>query len=369
MKRLIEGALALMFLFMTVGSAKAQKLQVLDPDGNPVGYAHILNHAGTVVNMTDLDGTIDLSPFRGVFQGKPAVITHIAFKAQTVNLADAGETQVVTLQDNDFEMTEVAVSPKDYIYVQTYFRLIYMADDTVLYYRAGVVDNAYDVKKKKVSADKHHFSKGRYGLMKFTLDKLMGRTIDNFAVLPSKSTLTANSDAKVTFTQETPDRERISYGNELIGFIVKDREAHRRRTTVDQNVYLRHLWTEKGKSKKLQRMERKKNSESKYILIYQMDDDGNCSVEDFMMKQTHTEFDSYSKMNNKDEHTRIWLEVFSTDRAYVTKRELKERKKANRVEMSYAALRQFEIDHNVPQFVPQIVERINVLMKKKEKLE
>ena len=367
MKRLIKGALALMFLFLTVGRAKAQKLQVLDPDGNPVGYAHILNHAGTVVNMTDLDGTIDLSPIRGVFQGKPAVITHIAFKAQTVNLAEAGETQVVTLQENDFEMTEVAVTPKDFIYVQTYYRMIFIIDDTVVYYRAGVIDNAYDVKKKKVSADKHHFSKGQFGLMKLTLDKLIGRTIDNAAVLPSKSIEIKRDNPKLTSTQDTPDRERICYGNDLIGFIVKDRDMHRRRITIDQNAYIKSLWTEKGKSKKLQRLEKEKNSESKYILIYQMDDDGSSSVEDFMMQQMHTDYNRYSKIDKKDEHIRIWFEVFSTDRAYVTKRELKERKKVNRMEMSYAALRQFETDNNVPQFVPQMVEQIDVLMKMKEK--
>ena len=51
------------------------------------------------------------------------------------------------------------------------------------------------------------------------------------------------------------------------------------------------------------------------------------------------------------------------DRAYVTKTELKDRKKANKMKLNYANIRQFERDHNIPALAPAVQQKLNELWK------
>ena len=351
--------LLLILLIVTLNAA-AQKLHIKDTDGNPVGYANVINHSGTVLGMSDLDGLVDITPMAPAVQDKPVTITHIAFKPVTLQLGNANSTQEVTLEETDFDMPEVTVTPKDFIYVQTYYRVLYMQDDTVVYYRAGLIDNAYDLKKKTLKTDSHHFSKAQYGILKFALNKLAGSTLESYADLPIKK----NIASELTITKESPERERVSYKGQQIGNIINDLSSQQRRIAVDMQAFTRLVYQEQGKEKRLRRMDAKKNIKHNFYRVYQTDSEGNFGLEDFMMTQWLDDYDSYERLYKKDVHTRIWLESFSTDRAYVTKKELKERKKQNRREMNISSMRQFEQEHGVPAYAPQIQERLKVLFKK-----
>ena len=57
------------------------------------------------------------------------------------------------------------------------------------------------------------------------------------------------------------------------------------------------------------------------------------------------------------------MQVFTTQRAYVTKDELKQRKKDNKIKMTYANIRQFERDHNIPALVPALQKKLDELWK------
>jgi hypothetical protein len=61
----------------------------------------------------------------------------------------------------------------------------------------------------------------------------------------------------------------------------------------------------------------------------------------------------------------IFLQVFTTDRAYVTKAELKQKKKENKIKMTYRNLLDFERSHHIPALSEVFQKRINEVIKAK----
>ena len=166
MKRFVFSLLA-----MTVCSASAQSLHVVDKARQPVPYATIVGDDGTFIGTTDMDGRL------GDVKGARVVsVSHVAYKPTRVTTA--GGVRVV-LDDADFGLPEITVTKKPLAYVQTYYRLLYIDDDPdtpICYYRAGVLNNAYDRSTLKVSAVEAHFSACNIGLFKTTLNTVLGAT-------------------------------------------------------------------------------------------------------------------------------------------------------------------------------------------------
>ena len=338
----------------------AQKLKVQDAEGNPVGYAQIINHEGIVLGMTNLEGDADLTSTQHLIHNEPITITHVGFAHTNIQVtAGATDVKTVTLEDSNYSMNEVTVTPKDFIYVQTYYRVLFMTDDTVSYYRSGLIDNIYNVKKKTMKTESRHFSKAEFGLLKVLVNKLLGKTLEKHGSLPVRS-----EKARLVVTPEEKGRSSISYNGVTIGSRIKDFTNHQARTDIDMEVLTKKILEEKDKKKALQRMAARWNVNNNLTTIYHMDDEGKTAIEDFMMSQWHDSFDRYSKIDKKDEHVIIWLESYNVDRAYLTKQELKERKKKNRREMNITSMRQFEKERGVPAWAPQIERCLDVLFKK-----
>ena len=331
-------------------SVQAQKIQTVDTEGNPVGYASVSDaDNGRLIGTTDLKGYLaDVGGVRSI------AITHVAFNPQVVTVGTLPPDGRITLQDANFELPEVTVKKKEFIYVQTYYRVFLMSDDTLIYYRSGVTDNAYNIRKKTVSSDHDHFSKAQFGILKFTLDNLVGGMINRYSDLSINNVALKSKDSasKLKLVKETPERQRVLYQDSLIGYLVDDKKDHKRRLSIDNNLYKKFYHadndSERKAKKREKRNEKKKNETSTRYMVYNLDDDGNCGVADFVSKQIHSDYDKYSKINKKDEHRRLWVEVYATDRAYVTKQELKEKKRENKMKMSYEALMQFERQHGIP---------------------
>ena len=60
----------------------------------------------------------------------------------------------------------------------------------------------------------------------------------------------------------------------------------------------------------------------------------------------------------------IQLQSFATDYAYIDKKEYKQLRKDNKVEMDIKELRQFEKNNHIPPLAPNILEQINKLFEK-----
>lgn len=95
------------------------------------------------------------------------------------------------------------------------------------------------------------------------------------------------------------------------------------------------------------------------IIVYRIDEKGIYSPEDLVMLQGFTSYYNTKKKCN----TYIMVQVFTTDRAYVTKDELKQMKKDNKMKMTYQNILQFERAHKIPALSPEFQKRIQEIVK------
>lgn len=365
MKRTI--LMALIALTTTV-NVIAQSIQTVDDMGNPIAYASVTNaDDGKFIGTTNLQGVID-----DVKGAKKVQITHIAFKPQEVIVSKL-TNGIITLHENDYDLPEIVVEKKEYVYAQTYYRLFCMIDDTLGYYRSGITNNIYDIEKNTVSAKYYHFSKAQMGILKFLFDTMLGKIINQHSQLPtlehpSATTLALEGGIPKNFSliKESPNRKRIDYNGTHIGYMVDDEMNHQRRISIDNEVYSKLRIESYGSKKQKKRLEEREttttNKKSTRYIVFHMDD-GKCNVEDFVLLQVHDDYDQYDKKNHKNEHIRLWLELFVTDRAYVTKEEAKERKKS-RIPMTFESLQQFEHQHNIAPIPANTLKALKKLVEK-----
>lgn len=348
--------------WMAAVNGWAQRLQVLDSEGNPIPYASVLTPQAEYIGITNLEGVVD-----DVKGAKDITVTHVAFK--TKNVKPDGKDVVVTLEDADFDMPEITIQPKPYIYVQTYYRMyFYSSEDGMYYYRAGLTDNTYDPAKKTVKGNTEVVTKAKYAILK-TIFGMVGNKMNQFSqISPLKfedKLKEMRKAAKVQFKEVSPGKQTITDYKGIIGSVTDDMADHLRRYSYDSHKLFLHNLEAEGKAKllkkKLDKAEEKMNREESDYYLYRIDDEGNYTPEDFVMMQNMTQWDTED--DGKTEHIIIALQVFSTDRAYVTKTELKDRKKANKMKLNYANIRQFERDHNIPALAPAVQQKLNELWK------
>ena len=169
MKRI---ALLLFLLMLLPVVAHAQRIQVVDADGLPIAAVCVTNEKGALVGSTDNDGW--LADAKGI---NHLYFSHVAFKPVDVKVDELSSLRV-TMQEEDFELSELVVKPKELLYVQTYYRCVFVCDDGPLYFRAGVVDNTYELSKKKLSAKTRSVAKGGNSVVRFLISTLVGHYID-----------------------------------------------------------------------------------------------------------------------------------------------------------------------------------------------
>ena len=352
----------LMLLLMMAASVSAQKLRVVDKAGQPVPYASIISENGDFIGTTDLEGT--LADLKGA---DIVSITHVAYQPKKVKVGQGG---VVALDDADFDLPELTVTKKPLTYVQTYYRILYVDDDPetpICYYRTGFLNNSYDNKTLKTSSDEEHLSACNTGIFKTMLNTVLGKYIKRLAGL---STEKVENRLKKQYkaiglkiTPNGPGKQLITDKYGTVG-MVTDKQGERRYTFEAhklKNHLIQTIGTDKKKAKAEKRDEEKKNRKDQDFIVYNIDDEGNYSPEDYVMSQSATSYDS----GKSGYHVNIFLQVFTTDRAYVTKAELKQKKKENKIKMTYRNLLDFERSHHIPALSEAFQKRINEVIKAK----
>jgi len=354
--------LVLSLLVVMAASAKAQKLQTVDKDGQPVPYASVISQDGKFIGTTDLNGVLD------DMKGAEVVsITHVAYQSKTVKVEQGGR---VTLEDADFGLPEITVTKKPLVYVQTYYRLIYLRDDDdgdMCYYRAGVLNNSFDRKKEKVSMDEDHISACNIGLVKTALNTLLGAYIKRIAGVKTGTVegrmKTKYKDIGLTFSPDGPGKQRISDKYGSVGSVTDNQDKGERRYSYESQKLKMHYkqatGSKKEKAKAEKRQERQKNRTDQNFVVYRIDEQGNYSPEDFVVHQAAISYDD----ERDSGHVNILLQVFTTDRAYVTKDELKQRKKENKMKMTYSNMLAFERAHDIPAVPAELHKRVKEVMK------
>ena len=340
--------------------AKAQKIEVVDTDGNGIPYASILTPDADYIGVTNLEGI--LSDAKGA---KDITVSHVAFKTKRVKLD--GKDVRITLEEADFSLEEITVEPKPFIYVQTYYRLyIHNEEDGIIYYRAGLTDNCYDPKKKVVTAKTSHISKAKMAIIKAIVG-MLGSALDELSQIKAEKVedriLKKGKIMGMTITDVAPGKKRIDDKWGTLGYITDDKDSGLRRFSYDFHKLFMHYMEAKGMDKELakkkKRDEKKKNRTETDYSVYQIDENGNYGPEDFVMMEDLTNYDV--EEDGKTVHSINGMQVYTIERAYVTKEELKLRKKQNKMKMTLQNIKQFEQKHNIPPLPASVQKAIDGL--------
>lgn len=341
-------------------SARAQRIEVVDSEGHGIPYASVLTAEAEYIGTTDLDGV--LADAKGA---KAVTVTHVAFKSKDVTLN--GKDIRVTLEDADFSLPEITVQPKPLVYVQTYYRLyVHSEKDGIVCYRAGLTDNAYDPQKKKVSASTNHVTKAKKGIIRIGM-KMFGSYLDALSHISvdkmEDRLVKLGKEIGLTITNVAPDKKRISDNWGTIGYITDDKGAGLRRFSYDTQQIIMHVLKARGKDKILAKAEKmyskRQNQTDANYTIYLIDDEGNYAPEDFVMRQSLQSFDEVK--DGETDHCVYGFQVFTIERAYVTKEELKQLKKDNKMKISLTNIQQFEQQHSIPPLHPSVQKAIDGL--------
>ena len=315
----------------------AQRIQVVDGDGTPIPYVTVTTTQGKFIASTDIDGWIE-----SVGENTTIHLSQVAYKPLTIAVADITDGRI-TLDEAGYDLPEVVVKPKDLLYCQTYFRDVYIDDDGPIYYRAGVIDNAYDIAKKEVSAKTHHLSRAQSGFWKALYSSTSGQ-YDQFSRLPEESYYDKirglQQKGSITLTDAGNGRQ-ITYRNHIKNKEKQEKAAKKGKTFVPDTV-------------------KQQRTSTTIYQVYRTDSVGNSRTDDFVMSQLTV----IGRHRHSGTEYLIQVQSYATDYAYIDKKEYKQQRKDNEVDMNIDELRRFEKVNKIPPLAPNIQEQINKFIDK-----
>ena len=342
----------------------AQRIQVVDGDGMPIPFVTVTTNEGKYIASTDIDGWIE-----SVGDNTTIHLSQVAYKPLTIAVADIKGGRI-TLDEAGYDLPEVVVKPKELLYCQAYFREVYIDEEGPIFYRAGNMDNSYDIAKKEVSAKTRSLSRAQSGFWKALYNSTSGRH-DKTLRLPSESYYDKirrwQQEGLVTLTDAGDGRQIIADSICQLGYIHWDAEQSIRTVSINLSAFAYHLKNKeerekaakKGKTFVPDTVKQQRRTETLYQ-VYRTDSVGNSRIDDFVMTQyTIIGRKSYSNLEYL-----IQLQSFATDYAYVDKKEYKQLRKDNKVVMNIDELRRFEKVNKIPPLAPNIQEQINKFIDK-----
>ena len=353
----------LLLLTVIAVAAHGQRIQVVDIDGLPIAAVCVTNEKGALVGTTDNDGW--LNDAKGIDH---LYFSHVAFKPLDVNI-DTIPSLTIVMQDVKFELSELEVKPKELLYVQTYYRCVYVCDDGPIYFRAGIVDNTYEFAKQKITAKTRSVSRGRNGFYRFILSTLAGHYIDKWARIDTmnnyKKILKAVDKGRLSITEEPSGRRVVSDTISVLGYIDEDKQAGQRTTNFDIWAYHDHIEAtlEAAKEAKTGKKKKKKkvdDDNESYYEIFNINENGESRIDDLVMKQILVS----GHFDRVDQDYILLLETYTIGRDYIDKKDFKQTRKENEVEMDINELRRFEQNNHIPPLAPNLKAAVDELFKK-----
>ncbi len=316
-------SIAIVFVaVMAAMNAQAQKIQVVDSEGNGIPLVSVLTEDGLIIGATDLGGT--LADAKGA---KKVTLTHIAYKPQTVNVASLTDGRV-TMEHVDYEVEDVVVKPKPYLYKEYYFRAFSFIGDSLRAYGAGIVPVAYDIKKNygvKIRTLQSYGIFANKAVMwhGVVIKQQIENGIKNSDHRSTEKWLKAGKvqkEYRTTLVSDGPNRWRVEIPTkEVVGQIVHSGNFNR--STLDGARMQMYSDSIRNRDKMLKNKQ-KRNYQYQYTSIYTMDDEEETpDLIRHVMEMNHWEFDS-SKGRQK-----LIYYLYTVDHGFVDEKEFKARSK------------------------------------------
>ena len=347
-------AAMLAVMLMIVICAKAQRIEVVDAEGHGIPMVSVLTEDGNLIGTTDLSGV--LADVKGA--GKVA-LTHVAYKPQLVDVNSLANGRM-TLEDIGYNLQEIVVTPKPYIYVEAFYRVYVYRDDSLCYFLSGIMPNAYDPQKKKLEHGSYYQAYAEYcekmgaaitwgaRTQEFNAGKVHTKGLPSSEMMQSNYFTTVDHDSHNLKTYNNPQGP--------VGQLV--RANGQTRLTLDGGKMQMYVNEVKGQTKQLERRQ-EKGYEYQYTLVFNSEEEEQCDVSNFLMVSHHWEY------NDKKSHVKFFIENYATDHYYMDKQEWKDRKKAIKEEygasMTLDKIEAYATSHNIPALSPATRQAIGKL--------
>ena len=327
---------------MTAISAQAQKIEVVGADGHGIPLASVLTEDGNLIGTTDLNGV--LADVKGAAK---VAVTHVAYKPQLVTVADLQEGRI-TMEDVGYDLAEIVVKPKPYIFVEVFYRVYVYRDDSLCYFLSGIMPNAYDIQKKKMERGSYyqavaeHCNKMGAASTWFVRAQHYGA---GKGVTKGMSYVNEQLKEKYFVTATVDDSTHTTYSNpeDVIGQLV--RTGGQMRMTIDAGKAQMYANKAKGETKILEKRE-EMGYEYQFTMILNDNEEEDHAVENFLMESNHWEY------NDKKGHVKFFVENYATNHYYMDKQEWKDKKKAMKEDysnkMTLDQLDAYATSHNLP---------------------
>ena len=207
--------------------------------------------------------------------------------------------------DIGYGLDEIVVKPKQYIYVETFYRAYVYRGDSLVFFRCGIMPNAYDPKNKKSEHGSLFQASADYApTMGFAVN--WGARIDGqkpghvrFNGFPTDARLKEKYLVKTT---AQGDGKVYSNGDGIVGRLVN--RGSQARMTIDGGKMQMYANRVKGQTKVLKRRE-EKEYEYKFTLIHNNSEDGYDHT-NFVMSTDHWEY------TDKKSHVTMVIETYAT---------------------------------------------------------
>ena len=336
------------FLTAAIG-IKAQKVQVVDDEGMGIPLASILTEEGMMIGSTNLEGYFDMKGAEKV------VVTHVAFKPLTVSAATVKNGRV-SMENQDYALQEITITPKQYIYVENYYRVYVFRNDSLCYFLTGIMPNAYDPQRNKLEHGSYYHAYAEFA-PKFGVAVNWGGRAQHFhaGLVQTKGSTDKFLKDKyyTTPTVKGPNHKVFSNPQGVVGnFTRSDGLSY---LTLDAGKMQMYVNEVKGQTKQL-KLRQEKNYQYQYSLIHYGNDENDYDVTNLVMKSDHWEY------NDKKSHVKFIIEDYAVDHAYVSKEEWKGKK--NELKQKYknaqklSKLEEYEKQHNIPALAPTVRQAI-----------
>ena len=358
-KMLLMVAVAL----MTAMSAKAQKIQVVDNDGNAIPLVSVLTEDGVLIGTTGMDGV--LADVKGAAK---VAVTHVAYKPQLVTVAEL-QGDRITMEDIDYGIGEVVVMPRPYLYVEYYFRAFSYIDDSLRVYTAGILPVAHDIQNKYKGKTQGGWAFGG------AANKALTWNTQGLKIEAENGAETAASSIETSLRENKKFAEYYKTSVELDGenrWIVRTPEGVMGQilhddglsiTTLDGGQMQIYAGKVSGKKRDQQMAERREKLHYtyQYTEVFKLDEEGAVQRDGFVMEQDHWVRDS-----DKGKKITI-INLYAVDKGYMDKAEAKARgkeiSKPYYGDMTLDELAEYERAHNIPALSPEQEKAIQTLTK------
>lgn len=350
-----QNLLVLAVAVMAAIVANAQRIQVVDSKGHGIPLVSVLTEDGNFIGATNLDGV--LADVKGA--GKVAV-SHVSYMPKLVTV-DALTNGRVTMEDIGYNLAEIIVKPKPYIYVEVFYRVYVYRNDSLCYFNSGIMPNAYDPKKKKRETGSFHQAHAEHcNKMGAAVTWAVRSESLGAGQVPTGSLPVIEQYMKdmyfVTPAVDNPDHTTYSNPQGVVGQLVRsDGQLH---ITLDAGKAQMYANKAKGQAKLLERRQ-EMDYDYQYTRIYADNEEKNYDITSFMMVSNHWEY------NDKKSHVKFIIENYATNHCYMDKPEWKAKKMSMKKdytpEMTLDQLAAYEQQYHIPALSPATRQAIGKL--------